>query len=903
MSRMELHTHTEYSNIRLVDSVNKVESLIDRAIELGLSGIAITDHECLSGSIRINKYAKKIKEKYPNFKIAIGNEIYLVDERPSDKHWHFILVAKDAEGHRQLRYLSSLAWMNSYHSKGLERVDTLKSDVEKVVLSNPGHLIASSACLGSEIDQNILKLVKAEREGNEEDRKSAHNEIVRMMLWCKKVFGNDFYLECQPACSKEQIIVNRRLLSIAQCFQVKMIVTCDAHYLKKEDRFTHKAFLNSKQGEREVDSFYEYTYLQSNEEIYEHLSSCDYDRLFVDELFKNTMEIYDKIEFYDMERPQHIPSIGVPNYEKKKFIEDNNEYPELSRMFMSDDKIERYWVNYCYDKLIDYCKKKNKDKIVYLKELEEEAEVKTIVGQRLGTNMFSYPVVLQHYVDLIWDCDSIIGAGRGSACSALNHFLLGVTQLDPIDWSFPFFRYMNRDTVGLGDIDIDVQPSRRPVIVKKIKEERGENISTNLDEQSRKELGCTYVATFGTETSKSAIATACRGYRSEEYPQGIDNDIAQYLSSLIPSERGFVRSLKEVVYGNPDKDMKPVNSFVTEVNQYDGLLEIAMGIEGLISRRGIHASGIIMFDEDPYDNCCFMRAPNGNITTQYDLHDDESAGMTKYDLLVTEVCDRIGHTLKLMQKHGLYDKNLTLRELYNITIHPDVLDIEDKDTWAAIQKAEIYALFQLDSAIGRQGAKAIKPRNMQELSSTNGLIRLMAEEGAERPMDKYIRYRSNSEFWEKEMSKYGLSSAEKNSVRKVLSDTFGVGISQEQLMVALMDPSLCNFTLAESNKARKTVSKKRFSEIEDLKKKVFSHARNAQVGQYIWTAIVEPQLGYSFSDIHSLSYSYIGYQTAYLATHWPAIYWNTACLLVDSGSLDNEDSDKEKNTDYASGSK
>jgi DNA polymerase-3 subunit alpha len=119
-------------------------------------------------------------------------------------------------------------------------------------------------------------------------------------------------------------------------------------------------------------------------------------------------------------------------------------------MFQSDNDVERYWVNYCWDKLQDYCKKKNKDIIPYIDELEEEAEVKTIVGQRLDTNMFSYPVVLQHYIDLIWECGSIIGAGRGSACSALNHLLLGITQLDPLEWSMPFFRYMNRDTTGLG---------------------------------------------------------------------------------------------------------------------------------------------------------------------------------------------------------------------------------------------------------------------------------------------------------------------------------------------------------------------------------------------------------------------------------------------------------------------
>ena len=899
-TRMECHVHTEYSNIRLVDSINKVENVIDRAIELDLAGIAITEHEALSGSIRINQYAKKMQKEHPDFKIAIGNEIYLVDERPSDKHWHFILIAKDKEGHKQLRYLSSLAWLNSYYSKGLERTDTLKEDLERVIGENPGHIIASTACLGGELAQMILKLTRAEKVQDEQGRAEAHNAIVKFLLWCKKVFGEDFYLECQPACSKEQITVNRRLLSIAQCFNVKVIVTCDVHYLKKEDRYIHKAFLNSKQGEREVDAFYEYTYLQTNEEIHENLKNSDYDELFVEKLFENTMEIYNKIEFYDLEHPQGIPSVEVPHYEKKEVSADfAKEYPELARLYKSDDEIEKYWINECHSKLIDYCKEKNKDEKVYMAELEEEAEVKTVVGNRLGTNMFAYPVTLQHYIDMIWDCGSIIGAGRGSACAALNHFLLGITQLDPIDWSFPFFRYINRDTTGLGDVDLDLQPSRRPAIIKAIKKERGQHILSSLDDRSKEELGCTYVATFGTESSKSAIQTAARGYRSEEFPDGIDSDISKYLSSLIPSDRGFVRSLSQVVYGDKDKDYKPISTFVTEVNQYPGLLEIAMGIEGLISRRGIHASGVIMFDADPYDKSCFMKAPNGSVTTQYDLHSAEAAGMTKYDFLVTEVCDRLGQTLLIMQEKGIFDKSLSLRELYNQTIHPNVLNIEDENVWKAIQKAEIYAMFQLDSAVGRQGTKLIKPTNMQELSATNGLIRLMADEGEERPMDKYIRFRKCPFLWEQEMEKYGLTDAERAAAHRHLDVTYGVGFSQEQLMRMLMDEDICNFTLAEANKARKVVSKKKFSEISSLKEKVFEKARNEHVGQYVWDSVVAPSLGYSFSEIHSLSYSYIGYQTAYISTHWNPVYWDTACLIVDSGSLEVEGTDKEKGTDYS----
>ena len=254
---------------------------------------------------------------------------------------------------------------------------------------------------------------------------------------------------------------------------------------------------------------------------------------------------------------------------------------------------------------------------------------------------------------------------------------------------------MNRATDSLGDIDIDICPSKRGIIIKKIKEERKHMINEDLDDLSKDNLGCTYVATFGTESTKSAILTACRGYRSEDYPDGIDNDEAQYLSSLVPQERGFVWSLKDVVEGNSEKGRKPVQSFIQYVEQFPGLLDIMKGIEGLISRRGIHASGVIMFDGNPYEHCCFMRAPNGEITTQYDLHDAEANGLTKLDFLVTEIQDKIVKAIELLQKDNQIESTLTLRQAYNKYLHPNVMPLDDKKAWKAVQEASVLDLFQL----------------------------------------------------------------------------------------------------------------------------------------------------------------------------------------------------------------
>ena len=261
------YTSTVYKALLQNDSGISAVVLIDKAIELGLSGIAITDHECLSAHMEVNQYAKKLRETNPEFTIALGNEIYLTDDRASgQKYYHFILIAKDAIGHRALRELSSIAWQNSYVDRKMERVPTLKTELEEVVNKYPGHLIATTACLGGELSTNALAMQLAEDVGDTANATTYYNNIINFMSFCTKLFGEDFYIECAPATAEEQLIVNRKLLKIARAMNIKMVVGTDSHYLTKEDRQIHKAYLNSKGGEREVDSFYEYSRLMDYNE-------------------------------------------------------------------------------------------------------------------------------------------------------------------------------------------------------------------------------------------------------------------------------------------------------------------------------------------------------------------------------------------------------------------------------------------------------------------------------------------------------------------------------------------------------------------------------------------------------------------------------------------------------------
>ena len=893
------------------DCINRPKDLINRAIDLGLAGIAITDHEAVCCHPEINFYQKEIEKEHPDFKIALGNEIYLTDTRDSgQRYYHFILIAKNKQGWRALRELSSIAWMNSYWDRGMERVPTLKEDLERILKKYPNSVVGTTACLGGELSVNTLKLIECEKTGDEAGAATAHNNIVNFLLWCKEVFGDgNFFIECAPGASRDQILVNKRFPAIAKAFELKMVIGSDAHYLKKEDRYVHKSYLNSKFGEREVDEFYEFAYLQTNDEIIENLHASDFSDDFIDEMFKNSYGIYENIEKFDVSHAQTIPKVEVKDYpkpdvESQDFI---NKYPILYSMEMSDNKVERYWVNKCLKKLKDLDLQND----TYLSRLEEEADIKRTISEKLGTNMFSYPVTLEHYVNLFWECGSIVGAGRGSSCSGLNHYLLGITQLDPIKWNLPFWRYLNKERVELGDIDLDLCPSKRPKILNEIKKERGQNFIAEIDDVSRKNLGCTLIATFGTEGTRSTILTACRGYRSEDFPDGIDVDTAQYLSSLIPAERGFLWPLSDVINGNEDKGRKPIKTFINEVSQFPGLLEIMQGIEGLVNKRSSHASGVILFDEDPYEFGSFMKTPRGEVITAFDLHMCEACGMTKYDFLVTEVQDKLAEAIRMLQDYGEIESDLTLREVYDKYFHPNVLPIEEDKYWKVLQENSVLNIFQFDSDIGGQAAKKIKPTNILEMADANGLMRLMtAEKGQESPMDKYIRFKNNIDLWYKEMDRYGLTKEEQKVLEPYFKSSHGVPPSQEQLMRMLMDEKICHFTLAEANDARKIVGKKQMSRIPALRQKVLDQASSPCMGNYIWTCGVGPQMGYSFSVIHALAYSFIGFQTMYIATRWNPIYWNAACLVVNSGSLE-EDSDfeededgyvvekKEKSTDYA----
>ena len=879
-----IHNHTMYSNIRLLDCINRPKDLIDKAIELGLSGIAITDHECLSAHMEVNQYAKEIKKKHPDFVIALGNEVYLVDKRENGiKYYHFILTAKDAIGHKALRELSSIAWYNSYVDRGMERVPITKEELSKIMSKYKGHVVASTACMGGELSTAAYNMVCAETVNDMASAKVFYDQICDFITFCRDIFGDDFYIECAPSTAEDQCATNRKLYRIAMAYDIPIIVGTDSHYLTKADRFVHKSYLNSKGGEREVDSFYEFAHLMDYDEVYDLLKNCFGDGTIAEQILNNSHQLRLKYQEYSLERKQMIPKIDLPDYPALNAESDFTgrynpdwNFPIIDSLLNSDEIQERYWINECLNGL----REKGLFKTEYLARIETEADVIKDIGEKLDDCLFAYFNTFKHYIDLFWECGSIVGPGRGSATGFLSNYLLGITQLDPVRWGLPYWRFLNKERAELPDIDIDLAPSKRPAIFDAIRRERGE-------------LGLVQVATFGTEGTKSAILTACRGYRSEDYPDGIDVDLAQYMSSLVPQERGFLWSINDVVYGNEEKDRRPVAPFIREVNNYPGLLDIIMSIEGLVNKRSSHASGVILYGDDPFETASFMRTPSGDLITCYDLHKAEAAGDTKYDFLVTEISDKIIKCFELLVEDNVIEK-MGLRDLYNKYIHPEVIDTSDQRIWEHLAAGDVLDVFQFSTGVGLAIAKKLKPQNPMEMTAANAMMRLMSEKDKESQQDRYVRIQNQGlDVFDREMDRANFTPEQKALMHKHCDQYWGCCALQEQMMELLMD--VASFTLGEANNARKIVGKKQMSKIPQLREQVYGNFDDVRVANYFWENAIAPQLGYAFSLNHSLPYSFVGIQSIYFVINFNPIYWNTACLIVNSGSL--EDNSEEEIVD------
>lgn len=816
-----------------------------------------------------------------------ANEIYLVNSLAEvkgnytpgvTKFPHYIIMARNRKGFEALCLLSTQAYKNSFYTGGMERVPTEKAFLREVVQSEEykGTLMASSACLGA--PQNIHLLKMMEDQGNE----SMHYQnAIEEVQWSIDTFGKeDYFIELQPADTPEQRFVNQKLLQISEDLGLTYIVAGDTHFASKEDAKVHAAFLNSKDEEREVESFYKYCYAHSPEDMH---SQMDYylGEEVVTQALENTNTLYDKTEDYELEHSPIIPKSEIPEFELFHMFEPAYEqYPSLKRLAYSEVKDEQFML-YLLEE--GYKKELHREGITseefhtILARLDVEMEEILGVGDRINQTVSSYYITVRDIVNTIWqeeECysGSLVGSGRGSSGGFLSLFLLGITQVNPLEHkNMPHFRHLHKSRIDFPDVDIDIESKKRQEVIQALKRRYGEDRVLN-------------VATFTTAGTKSSIKIAARGLN-------IPDSEAQYIASMVPSERGQQYSLNNCLYGNPDKGRKVQTQFINEIKKHEGLLETAMGLESIVTAKSQHAGGVIIFNEEIHKHSAMMKAAKGQSTiTQWSLADSEYMGLVKFDLLSVDNLDRIRMTLQHLEEDNQIESQGSLKNTFNKYLHPNVLNKEDRRYFDLASTGSVNFLFQFQTMIGQQVLQQVKPETFEQFSAANSLMRLQAQEGKEAPIDTFVRHKEDIGTWYQEMEEYGLTKEEQQIMEEHIGHTMGVSPVQEQAMALSGDERIAGFDVPEQNKLRKAIAKPRGAALEEVQSIFFQKGRalgtSDKLLHYVWDTQFTPMLNYAFSSVHSNLYSVIGLQNLHLNLKYNPIYWQSACLNVDSGTLD-----------------
>lgn len=860
-----IHNHSDVSNFATRDSTNTPEKLIDYAHSLGLPGIALTDHATISNHIRASRYVKE-NEHLKDFTLALGEEIYLLNKEDVEwarennekiKYPHFLVLAKNSHGYEFIKKLSTREWDNSFFHRGMQRRPTYYDELSEMVKGYEDDIIFSSACLGSPLSQYILDYHESQ---SKSDKKKIHDFIT---YFIDLVGKDNFYLELQPAIKhdrsnvdikREQEIVNNMLLKLSKVYDLTPIVTTDAHYLSKEQAFAHKVYLQANSNsEREIDSFYSTTYVMNREELLEYFNED-----LLDMLIENTHSIMDKIEYIEFEQETQVPTVNIPEYEDNKlFDEFLNEYKYIKKYKESSNPMDNYYLHLLGEGMNYYNQEFNSKN---LSRIDLELEQIWEISNKLKQPLSSYFVLTQDIINMMWEV-SLVGTARGSAACYYTNYLLGIVQINPMDYDLPYYRFLSKERAGLPDIDIDTEASKREEILELAKERYGHDKILNS-------------CTFTTEGPKSTVITATRGY-------GLDVSEQHNIANLIPNEGALLWSVSDCLYGNEKEGRKPVKEFVERVEKHEGLKEIMTTIEGIISGRSQHASSVIFYPNSFLDENAMMKTTKGLEVTQFNADDGEYAGELKIDMLSISALGRIREAINLLLQDGKIEWQGSLRATYDKYFHPDVLDLTSKGMYDMLADGEIFDAFQMSSLVARNAMRKIRPETFDELTVTNTIIRLQVDSG-EQPIDMFTRYKHDIDQWYKDMRKYGLNESEIKLLEKHLLTRTGICDAQELLMAILIDPDIANAGLTFANKFRKSVGKKDQKKIENASKEFYDYMKKNNHRDIFAQYILEEQFGlqfnYAFSLPHTVAYSLILLIEMNIAYHYGSIYWKTACL-------------------------
>lgn len=552
MSFAHLHLHTQYS---LLDGACRIEGLMDRVKELGQTAVAITDHGVMYGCIDFYKAAKAA-----GIKPIIGCEVYVARRGMEDrihgidnKRYHLVLLCKDRKGYENLCLLVSEAHTRGFYGK--PRVD--------LALLEQYHegLIALSACLAGGVSQRLL----------EEDYEGAKEYALRM----SEIFGEDnFYLEMQDHGIDKQRYVNQGLMRINRETGIPMVVTNDAHYLRKEDAKMQDVLMCIQMGvtlddpnrklEFETDEFY----LKSEEELRQLFPNCD-------EAFENTVRIADRCNLEFTFNEYHLPSFPVPEgYTNEEYF----------RKLCEDGFAERY-----PNPPEDY---------------RERLEYEIGVISRMG--YVNYYLIVWDFIRYAKEQGIPVGPGRGSGAASIVAYCMHITEVDPMKYALIFERFLNPERVSMPDFDTDFCQERRGEVIDYVMEKYGADHVAQI-------------ATFGTMAARGAIRDVGR-VLNMSYGE------TDVVAKLVPTMPLHI-TLKEALDVSPKlKEMYNEDDRVRE------LIDTAMSLEGMPRNTSTHAAGVVITAE-PVCNYVPLSRNDDTIVTQYTMTTIEELGLLKMDFL------------------------------------------------------------------------------------------------------------------------------------------------------------------------------------------------------------------------------------------------------------------------------
>lgn len=845
---VHLHVHTHYS---ILDGQSKVSYLVDKAVNNGMKGMAITDHGVMFGikefsdyCANINKARKKNGEE--PFKPIFGCEMYVARRRKEDKvkemhdnsGYHLIVLAKNYQGYKNLIKLVSHAWVDGYYY----RPRTDRADLEKY---HEG-LIVCTACLAGEVPRNILKGdIDAAREAVE---------------WYQRVFGDDFYLELQRHEVKDPTLlanreafplqqkVNRVLLQFAKEYGIKYVCTNDCHFEDKETAEAHDHLLClSTQEDLNSPTRMRYSkqeWFKTREEMNEVFADLP-------EAMSNTLEILDKVELYSIDNGPIMPffpipeSFGTEEKWRQKFSEqqlydefttdengENQLSPEDGQAVI--DRLGGYEKIYRIKFEADYLAKLTHDgaKELYGDPIPEEVQ-KAITFELHVMKTMGFPgyfLIVQDFINAArTELDVMVGPGRGSAAGSVVAYCLGITRIDPLKYDLLFERFLNPDRVNLPDIDTDFDDDGRGRVLQWVMDKYGEE-------------NCAHIITYSTMATKNSLKDVAR---VEGLPLEISNRLCRAIPERLPD--GMKMNLKNAIACTPMLQEAEVSEDARERNT----IKYAKMLEGTVRGTGIHACGFIICRNPisewvPISTATDPDYPDQKVpVTQYDGHVIETTGLIKMDFLGLKTLSEIKEACKVIKQ--------TTGDIIDIENIP----IDDELTYQLYQRGQTVGTFQFESAGMQKYLRELHPTVFEDLIAMNALYR-------PGPMDyipDFIKRKNNPA-----LVKYDIPCME-----KYLKDTYGITVYQEQVM--LLSRQLANFTRGESDALRKAMGKKKKAIVDQMKPKFLAQGKanghDPEVLEKIW-GDWEKFASYAFNKSHATCYSWVAYQTAYLKAHYPA---------------------------------